>query len=133
MQGYLLNDDCDACRIHRLDLVPPDCDSVASNTNLWAAPLSIIAVEAGPDGAIWLTTPTTIYRYWDSGKPPTASFTANPNPAIVGATVTFDGSGSSDPDGTIASYAWDFGDSTGGNGAVTPHTHPSFGTFNVSL
>src|SRR5207249_2957076 len=132
-QGDLFMGDCNTGRFHRLDLVPPDYDSVASDTILWTAPLSIIAVEAGPDGAIWLTTPTTIYRYWDSGKPPTASFTASPNPAIVGATVTFDGSGSSDPDGTIASYAWDFGDSTGGNGAVTPHTYLSFGTFNVSL
>src|SRR5207249_12043170 len=132
-QGDLFMGDCNTGRFHRLDLVPPDYDSVASDTILWTAPLSIIAVEAGPDGAIWLTTPTTIYRYWDSGKPPTASFTASPNPAIVGATVTFDGSGSSDPDGTIASYAWDFGDSTGGNGAVTPHTYLSFGTFNVTL
>ena len=30
-----------------------------------------------------------------------------PNPAVVGQTVTFNGSGSSDPDGTITKYEWD--------------------------
>jgi len=132
-QGDLFMGDCNTNRFHRLDLVPPNYDSVASDTILWTAPMSIIEVEVGPDGAIWLTTPTTIYRYWDSGKPPIASFTADPNPAIVPATVTFDGSGSSDPDGTIVSYAWDFGDSTGGSGAVTSHAYLTFGTFNVTL
>ena len=38
---------------------------------------------------------------------PVASFTATPNPATAGTTVTFNGSASSDPDGTIAKYEWD--------------------------
>ena len=133
-QGDLFMGECNnPYRFHRLHLVPPGYDSVASDDILWTAPTSIIEVEQGPDGAIWLTTPTTIYRYWDSGKPPIASFTANPNPVIVGANVTFDGSGSSDLDGTIVSYAWDFGDSTGGSGAVTFHSYPTYSTFNVTL
>ena len=37
---------------------------------------------------------------------PTAQFTATP----AGLTVTFDGSASTDSDGTVASWAWDFGD-----------------------
>lgn len=45
----------------------------------------------------------------------------------------FDGSGSSDPDGTIASYAWDFGDGSTGSGAQVEHTYQSSGTFQATL
>jgi len=133
-QGDLFMGECNPpYRFHRLHLVPPGYDSVGSDDILWTAPTSIIEVEQGRDGAIWLTTPTTIYRYWDSGKPPVASFTATPNPVIEGATVAFDASGSSDPDGTIDSYVWDFGDLTNGSGAIISHSYPTFGTFNVTL
>ncbi len=49
---------------------------------------------------------------------PTATFTASPNPASVGTQVTFDGSGSSDPDGPIAKYEWDLD----GNGTYETNT-----------
>jgi vibriolysin len=62
-------------------------------------------------------------------QPPVASFTASPS----GLGVSFNGSGSSDPDGSIASYAWNFGDSTNGAGATTSHTYAAAGTYNVSL
>ena len=48
---------------------------------------------------------------------PTASFTISPNPALTG-TVTFDGSASSDTDGSIARYEWDFD----GNGSFETDT-----------
>jgi len=38
---------------------------------------------------------------------PTASFTATPKPAKTGQRVNFNGSASTDPDGTIAKYDWD--------------------------
>ena len=37
--------------------------------------------------------------------------------------LNFDGSGSSDPDGTIVAYDWDFGDGTTGTGATPTHTY----------
>ncbi|TDO43351.1 PKD repeat protein [Kribbella sp. VKM Ac-2527] len=48
-------------------------------------------------------------------------------------TCAFDGSGSTDPDGPIASYAWNFGDSTTGSGATPSHTYAASGTYTVSL
>src|SRR5207249_3303094 len=130
-QGDLFMGDCNTGRFHRLHLVPPNYDSVASDEILWTAPASIIEVEVGPDGVFWLTTPTTIYRY--TGEPPAASFTATPNPVVQRGTATFDASSSSDPDGTIVSYAWDFGDSTNGSGKITSHPFASAGTYNVTL
>jgi PKD repeat protein len=50
--------------------------------------------------------------------PPSASFTATPESAPTGTTVTFNGSGSTDPDGTIAKYEWDLD----GNGSYETST-----------
>jgi PKD repeat protein len=51
----------------------------------------------------------------------------------VGQPVSFDGTGSTDPDGTIASYAWDFGDGSTGTGATPTHTYAAAGNFTVTL
>ncbi|HEX2088264.1 MAG TPA: S8 family serine peptidase [Solirubrobacteraceae bacterium] len=48
-------------------------------------------------------------------------------------TTTFDGAQSSDPDGTIASYAWDFGDGTTATGATAQHAYDWPGTYQVRL
>lgn len=61
---------------------------------------------------------------------PVASFTSS----IAGLVVTVDGSGSSDADGTIASYSWDFGDGGTATGATpAAHTYATGGTYVVKL
>lgn len=50
-----------------------------------------------------------------------------------GDTYTFDASGSSDPDGSIVEYKWDFGDGAKGTGAATSHTFAVPGAFPVTL
>lgn len=52
---------------------------------------------------------------------------------LVGVEVQFDGSGSSDPDGEIASWAWDFGDGETGTGESTAHVFGIPGAFTVTL
>ena len=61
--------------------------------------------------------------------PPTASFTA----AASGLTVSLDGRGSTDADGTIASYAWNFGDGTTGTGSTATKTYATSGTYPITL
>jgi PKD repeat protein len=65
---------------------------------------------------------------------PTAAFTAAPNPATAGAAVAFNGSASSDPDGAIEAFTWDFGDgSPVGSGAAPSHTYAAPGVYTVKL
>ncbi|MBB5803363.1 subtilisin family serine protease [Saccharothrix ecbatanensis] len=62
---------------------------------------------------------------------PKASFAANCSSTTPD--CTFDASGSSDPDGTISSYAWDFGDGTTGTGVKPTHKYSKNGTYTVKL
>ena len=68
-----------------------------------------------------------------SNQPPTAAVSANPTSGTAPLAVGFNGSGSSDPDGTIASYAWNFGDGATGTGATVSHTYNAPGTFTTIL
>jgi PKD repeat protein len=62
---------------------------------------------------------------------PTAAFTASP----ADLTVSVDGSASDDPDGSIATYAWSFGDgaSASGPSPTASHTYAAAGTYTVLL
>lgn len=64
-----------------------------------------------------------------ANQPPTASFTAGAN----GLAVAVDGSASSDPDGAIASWSWNFGDGGTAGGATAGHTYANAGTYTITL
>lgn len=64
---------------------------------------------------------------------PTAVIAATPTSGTAPVTVAFSGAGSSDPDGTIASYAWNFGDGTTGTGVAVNKTYSAAGTFTATL
>ena len=84
------------------------------------------------DGATDTTT-QTIDVSPPPNDPPTASFTANPISGEVPLEVTFDASGSNDPDGSIASYSWDFDDGSTGSGETANHKFSSTGDYTVEL
>jgi glucose/arabinose dehydrogenase len=70
-----------------------------------------VNLETGPGGDLFYVDfdGGTIrrIRYFSANRPPVAVATASPTTGAAPLTVNFDGSGSSDPDGDILSYAWD--------------------------
>lgn len=69
------------------------------------------------------------------GKEPVAVINLSPNPALVGETVSYDGTDSYDPDGSITGYAWSFEDHTPASGTASAGTlnYGTAGTFTVQL
>jgi len=62
-----------------------------------------------------------------------ASLVAVPTSGQAPLTVSFDGSGSSDPDGTIVSYVWSFGDGEGSSDMSPIHDYTLAGTYTAQL
>ena len=68
------------------------------------------------------------------GEPPTAVATASVLTGDAPLTVDFDGTDSSDPDGTIAGYFWHFGDGDATDTDDAPsHEFEAVGTYLVTL
>ncbi|MEW6126010.1 MAG: glycoside hydrolase family 44 protein [Acidobacteriota bacterium] len=66
-------------------------------------------------------------------QPPVASATASPTSGTAPLAVNFNGSASTDPDGTIAAYAWNFGDGATASGVTANHTYATAGTYTATL
>jgi glucose/arabinose dehydrogenase len=99
-----------------------------------------VDLQVAPDGMLYYVdiggTVRRIEYTAGTNRPPVALARATPTSGPVGTTVTFDGSGSSDPDGDALAYAWDldgdlaFDDST----AVSPtRRYDTAGSYAVRL
>ena len=66
-------------------------------------------------------------------RSPTASFTVNRETGSTDTTFSFDGTESSDPDGTTLSYEWDFGDGVTATGSTASHSYADPGDYTVNL
>jgi PKD repeat protein len=64
---------------------------------------------------------------------PTAAIALQTSRPVTGRSVVLSGGGSSDPDGSIRSYTWHFGDGASASGATASHTYARAGTYTVSL
>jgi subtilisin family serine protease len=80
----------------------------------------------------WLGSHVPACGYLSTNVAPTAAFTA-PTGATGGTAATFDAGSSTDPDGTIASYAWEFGDGATGTGRTVSHAYARSGTYLATL
>jgi PKD repeat protein len=109
-------------------------NSIASDLNAPAAtgpttPRTATSAVSTAKATMW----TVVLQPDPTSEPnvaPVASFTVS----CPQATCTVDASGSSDTaPGTIASYAWDFGDGTTGTGVSTTHTYATGGSKTITL
>jgi PKD repeat protein len=80
--------------------------------------------SSSPDGTFTTVAPN---------EAPVAGLTADPTSGTAPLTVSFDGSASSDPDGTIVSWSWDFGDGSTGSGPTVSHTYSVPGAYVTTL
>ncbi len=70
-----------------------------------------------------------------SNDPPEADFYIDNSDGsvTVGSEVDFDASDSYDPDGSITSFSWDFGDGDQAGGEYASHTYDETGTYQATL
>ncbi|GJM37310.1 MAG: hypothetical protein DHS20C19_06770 [Acidimicrobiales bacterium] len=97
-----------------------------------------VDMKIGPDGDVYYASRggnEVIAIRFDGGnnQQPTALLTADQTDGPAPLTVAFDGSGSTDPDGTILQYDWDFGDGASDSGAMVTHDYPVNGTYTAEL
>ena len=91
------------------------------------------ALTVTDNGCLTDTTSLAISVNPPANQAPTAVASATPTSGTAPLAVQFTGSSSSDPDGTLASFAWDFGD---GNSSSLPdpsHTYQTSGNFTATL
>jgi PKD repeat protein len=96
-----------------------------------AGALSGDTIVSGPavDGNDWRSRAMWVDSNGSANQPPTARIAST----CANLTCSFDGTTSADPDGTIASYAWNFGDGTTSTLAKPSHTYAAAGPYTVTL
>lgn len=84
-------------------------------------------------GATFFVTQDLKVEAGPPNQPPLVTFSFDPQTPKANERVSFDASGSSDADGKIVKYEWDFGDGEKAEGQTTTHIYKSVGKFTVKL
>jgi PKD repeat protein len=103
-------------------------------SNVASGAYSITAVATDNRGGTTVSSPVSISVSQPSNFPPVARVTVSPASSGTTATnFTLSGATSTDSDGSIASYAWIFGDGTSATGASVAKQYTAAGTYTVQL
>jgi hypothetical protein len=105
--------------------------------NVWSGSTNKYFQGVLDEAAVYsrVLTPDEVKGHYATGSgkapntAPVAAFTSTSSQLGV----TFDASTSTDSEGTIAGYAWDFGDGATGTGVTATHTYAAAGTYTITL
>jgi PKD repeat protein len=106
--------------------------------NLYTVTTNGDVIAASASGMPLTADRSQVYAYVDyslnSGNQiPMAKISAGVISGSVPVSVSFDGSSSNDPDGSIVSYSWNLGDGFTGSGQSVSHTYSAPGNYTVTL
>ncbi len=128
--------DCSEIAQWQSDVSYTDGDRVSYNDALWEAQWWTRANEPDTEDSVWQQLGDCNGNGGGGGnESPEASFTFSPSLPTPDQQVSFDASGSSDPDGTISSYEWDFTDNgaVDATGSSVTHSYDSPGDYTVTV
>jgi aryl-phospho-beta-D-glucosidase BglC (GH1 family)/chitodextrinase len=100
-----------------------------SSAGNYTATLTVTDNEGATDQASVVITVTGESQ----NQAPVAAVSANPQSGIVPLQVNFSAAGSTDPDGDVLSYNWNFGDGTQGSGISVSHTYTAAGSYPATV
>jgi PKD repeat protein len=124
----------------RFSLAPQPVEVYVNNEEWWKSGTNYNFEEGGtivlthvPKGV------TEVKLYFKEKFSPTAKFSMTPSPTdqkdIYGLNqeLSFDATKSTDTDGTIEEYNWDFGDENTGSGVEVTHKYTKLGEYTINL
>ncbi|HEY7394287.1 MAG TPA: PKD domain-containing protein, partial [Gemmatimonadaceae bacterium] len=94
---------------------------------------TVDAVEALSGYDLLSLLPDTIEAVVESNAKPPIAALDGPYSGLKGNAINMSAAVSFDPNGTITSYAWNFGDGTTGTGSTASHIYVQDGNFTVTL
>jgi|GEM_PF-1426940 len=108
----------------------PEHTYYVTETTTFTVTLTVID-DKGAEGVVSADVTVSV----EENQPPTADFSFSPTNPKSGETVHLNADASTDPDGTIVQYNWDYGDGNTGTGKNPQHVYnvTSETTFTITL
>jgi DNA/RNA endonuclease G (NUC1) len=118
-----------------LEIIAVDMPNEPGVRNVdWSSYLTTVdAIEAATGYDLLAALPDEIEAAIESDTQPPLAAVSGTTELTEGGSASFDASGSLDPNGSIVSYHWDFGDGSTGEGASLAHVFAQDGVFVVTV